>query len=167
MRLDLIDQRITVSPYGEKRFGDPPFEIEATADSGLPVQFTLVYGPGILDGNELTITGNGTVSILLEQPGNADYEPAQPVEIIFDTGSIAGPVLSFETLPSGVRVEVPWYSTRHLGVEYSPDLARGSWIELGNFFLDRGRGVFVDSDPVRRARSGGFYRAFLRPVIPD
>ena len=57
-------------------------------------------------------------------------------------------------------------SDRNIGVEYSPDLSPGSWIELGNFFLADGVWAFTDPDSVRLARPSGYYRAFLRPVVP-
>ena len=55
---------------------------------------------------------------------------------------------------------------RDIGVEYSPDLLPGSWIELGNFFETQGTWVFTDPDLLRLARPSGFYRAFLRPPPP-
>lgn len=164
--LDLIDQAITVQPIGEKRYGDPPFDLIATASSGLPVQLTLESGPAVLDGNNVRITGNGTVIIVVEQPGNFDFEPAPPLRIVFDTGSVAGPLTGITPDPGGLRIEVPWFSTRAIGIEYSPDMTPGSWIELGNAFLDGTVGAFVDPDPVRQARPRGFYRAFLRPAVP-
>ena len=55
---------------------------------------------------------------------------------------------------------------RDIGVEFSPDMSPGSWIELGNFFETQGTWMFTDPDPVRLARPSGYYRAFLRPIVP-
>lgn len=68
--------------------------------------------------------------------------------------------------PAGVRLTIR--ATRgtlgqNIGVEYSPDLSPGPWIELVNFSPVDGAWVFTDPDSVRRARPAGFYRAFLRP----
>lgn len=59
---------------------DPPFTIEATATSGLPVQFEVVSGPATLNGNTVTLTGQqGEVSIKATQPGNGTFNAAVPV----------------------------------------------------------------------------------------
>ena len=52
----------------------------ATADSGLPVSFTVASGPGaIAGGNTLTFTGAGEVSIVASQAGNTEFNPAPDV----------------------------------------------------------------------------------------
>lgn len=59
---------------------DDPFDIEATATSGLEVIFTVLAGPASIDGNTVTLTGQpGEVEIEASQPGNAQYDPAVPV----------------------------------------------------------------------------------------
>lgn len=55
---------------------------------------------------------------------------------------------------------------RSVGIEYSPDMSPGSWIQLGNFFETQGTWIFTDPDLLRLARPSGFYRAFLRPPPP-
>ena len=68
---------------------DPPFNLEATATSGLPVQFEVVSGPATLNGTLLTLTGNaGEVVIKATQPGNGTYDPADPV---FNTFMVIDP----------------------------------------------------------------------------
>ena len=73
------------------------------------------------------------------------------------------PISSIKLTKDGIRLEMPIAVFRRVGVEYSPDGSSGSWIELGNFSEAGDMMVFDDPDPVRRARSRGFYRAFLRP----
>jgi len=59
---------------------DPPFDIEASATSGLDVFFEVISGPATIDGNTITLTGDaGEVEIEASQPGNAQFEPAEPV----------------------------------------------------------------------------------------
>ncbi len=59
---------------------DDPFEIEATATSGLPVSFEVLSGPATVAGNIVTLMGTpGQVQIEATQPGNAQYDPAAPV----------------------------------------------------------------------------------------
>jgi hypothetical protein len=63
---------------------DPSFDIEATASSGLTVQFEVLSGPATIDGNTVTLTGDaGEVIIEATQPGNATYDPAEPVQNSF------------------------------------------------------------------------------------
>lgn len=62
-----------------------PFLLEATASSGLPVQFTLVSGPATLDGNLVTLTGKaGKVTVVATQPGDFHYQPAPAVPVTFE-----------------------------------------------------------------------------------
>lgn len=59
---------------------DEPFTIEASTTSGLEVTFTVLSGPASIDGNTVTLTGQpGEVSIEATQPGNGQYDPADPV----------------------------------------------------------------------------------------
>lgn len=63
---------------------DPPFELIATATSGLEVFFEVISGPATLDGNILTLNGTpGEVIIEATQPGNGTYDPADPILNIF------------------------------------------------------------------------------------
>ena len=63
---------------------DAPFELEATATSGLEVLFEVISGPATVDGNTLTLTGvEGEVIIEATQPGNGTYDPAAPVQNSF------------------------------------------------------------------------------------
>ena len=91
-----------------------------------------------------------------------------PVEI----NALTGIPIPSEPIPeltisrSGPDVVLSWPATSQPGVEYSPDMSPGSWIELGNFSPADGVWTFTDSDPVRTARPSGYYRAFLRPEVP-
>jgi hypothetical protein len=59
---------------------DAPFDITATATSGLPVFFEVLSGPATINGNTVTLTGaQGEVTIEATQPGDATYDPADPV----------------------------------------------------------------------------------------
>ena len=52
--------------------------LDATASSGLEVSYT-VSGPATLEGNTLTCTGAGTVTVTASQEGNALYAAAENV----------------------------------------------------------------------------------------
>ncbi len=63
---------------------DPPFELVATATSGLEVFFEVISGPATVEGNICTLTGDpGEVIIEATQPGNGTYNPADPVRNTF------------------------------------------------------------------------------------
>ena len=79
-----LPQTITFDPLEDKTYGDAPFLLEATSSSGLDVSFQVISGPAILNEDELTITGAGTVQVRAEQSGNIDYDPAPSVLRTFD-----------------------------------------------------------------------------------
>ena len=62
-------------------YGVAPFSIssDASASSGLPVSYTVLFGPGSLNGTTLTVTGAGTIFIEATQAGNSSYLAAVPV----------------------------------------------------------------------------------------
>jgi sugar lactone lactonase YvrE len=53
--------------------------LAAKASSGLPVTYTVVSGPAIVNGSALAITGVGTVTVTANQAGNANVAAATPV----------------------------------------------------------------------------------------
>ena len=48
--------------------------------SGNPVIFSIVSGPGTINGSSVTVTGVGTIVIEADQAGNAVYTAAPPVQ---------------------------------------------------------------------------------------
>jgi hypothetical protein len=61
-------QSITFPVLPNRTFGDPAFQLEATASSGLPVSYRITSGPATVAGNTVTLTGAGSVSIEATQP---------------------------------------------------------------------------------------------------
>nr|AGC72456.1 hypothetical protein [uncultured bacterium A1Q1_fos_493] len=76
----LTDQTITFNPLPDKMVNEPPFTINATASSGLPVSFAALT-PSIctVSGNTVTLLTTGTCTIQAGQGGNANFNPAPPV----------------------------------------------------------------------------------------
>ncbi len=73
-------QAISFPQIDDVLISHPPFTLEATATSGLPVSFEVLSGPATLDGDLLTLTGQaGEVKIMATQPGNEQFDPAVPV----------------------------------------------------------------------------------------
>ena len=63
-----------------------------------------------------------------------------------------------------VQLRLPLSVVPAIGIQYSPDMSPGSWIDLGNFSYaqDSPEMIFVDPDEARLARPRGYYRAFVR-----
>jgi len=68
-------QTISFTPIPDKKLTDAPFQLTATASSGLAVTFEVVSGPATISGSTLTITGVGSVTVRATQAGNSDYNP--------------------------------------------------------------------------------------------
>lgn len=57
--------------------------LNGTASSGLPVSYSLISGPATLTGNQLTITGLGSISITAQQNGDTNYLAAPDINRTF------------------------------------------------------------------------------------
>jgi PKD repeat protein len=79
----LANQTISFASLPAVTYGNPPFQVSATASSGLTVAFTIVSRPATISGNTVTITGAGTVTVQASQAGNASYNPAPNVNQSF------------------------------------------------------------------------------------
>ena len=79
--------------------------LDATASSGLAVSYA-VEGPGVLDGNSLSFTGEGTVRVTASQAGDGNWSAAEDVERTFDvwTGTDGASAPFFLDTRSGVRI---------------------------------------------------------------
>lgn len=73
-----LSQGIAFDPIPNQRLVTGSIDLTATADSGLPVTFTVLEGPAFVSGNQLTFTGKGRVTVQARQPGNAVFAPALP-----------------------------------------------------------------------------------------
>jgi CSLREA domain-containing protein len=83
-------QSITFPSPGNRTFGDAPIALTASSSSGLPVSYTIISGPASVNGNMLTITGAGTVTVRASQAGNASFDPAQNVDQTFTVNKAIG-----------------------------------------------------------------------------
>ncbi|MCI4647233.1 CARDB domain-containing protein [Phaeodactylibacter sp.] len=107
LSLNKLAQSITFVPVPPKTFGDPPFVVEAAASSGLPVELSVVSGPGTFNEDTLSLTGAGTVQVRTFQAGNAEYDPAEAfldIEVAPLPGGIAlsGLVQTYDGAPKAV-----------------------------------------------------------------
>lgn len=76
----ITHQRIDFPQPPNKHSNDPPFQLAATASSGLPITYSILSGPANISGNTVTITGSGFVTIRAAQTGNVSYSTAPEVE---------------------------------------------------------------------------------------
>ncbi|WP_315823260.1 hypothetical protein [Paraflavitalea speifideaquila] len=99
-------QTINFPVLTNKLFGDPPFALQATASSGLPVSYAVVSGPAIVLQNMVQLTGSGTVVISATQPGDANYLAATPVtrEFTVSKPSRPSPLRKCLTNPMGKTI---------------------------------------------------------------
>jgi uncharacterized delta-60 repeat protein len=93
-----VAQTITFAALPDIPYSATPITLSATASSSLDVVFELVSGPAILDGNDLTLTGTGTVTVRATQPGNASYLAATPIDRAF---AVTTPLTGFQTWQQG------------------------------------------------------------------
>lgn len=79
------DQTISFPALADRSAASAPFHLSASATSGLPVTFSLISGPASVDGSTVTLTGApGTVVIEATQAGDANWNPAAPVQRSFE-----------------------------------------------------------------------------------
>lgn len=81
--VDKAPQTISFSPPADLGFTTTVQMLTASATSNLPVGFALITGPATLSGPQLSLTGAGTVVVLANQPGNANYLAAPEVQRSF------------------------------------------------------------------------------------
>ena len=79
-----LSQTITFGPLPNKTVGDPPFQVSATASSGLPVSFLATAGNCAATSSGMVyLSGAGRCTITASQPGNTTYSAATPVSQSF------------------------------------------------------------------------------------
>lgn len=84
-------QAITMPAIPNKLVSDLPFNIVATASSGLSVSFQILSGPATISGSTITLSGQvGTVVVRSTQVGNAQWAPAVAVDLAFDVNQQSG-----------------------------------------------------------------------------
>jgi hypothetical protein len=99
-------QAISFPELRDRLTTDGVITLNATASSGLPVRYTLVSGPAVLDGNRLRLSGApGTVTLRITQEGSATFAPAPEVTRTFAVIPV-GPEVYLGTLGSDVFAAV-------------------------------------------------------------
>ena len=152
-------QTISFNAPADRAAASAPFNLNASATSGLPVSFELVSGPATLDGNTLTLTGDlGTVVLTASQDGDDNWEPAEPVERSFealDVPAVTLPqVLSFPKLPAKRFLSespVTLFASASSGLDVQFEVLSGPATVVGNALTFTGTGKVS----VRASQPGG------------
>ena len=77
------NQTITFGALSNKTYRDAPFNVSASASSGLAVNLSILSGPATISDNTVTVTGAGTVTVRASQTGNSNYSAASNVDRSF------------------------------------------------------------------------------------
>ncbi len=71
------DQTIVFQVLASRKYGDAPFTLAATTNSGLAISYVSSNpGVAIVSGNQVTIVGVGSATITASQAGNDNYDAA-------------------------------------------------------------------------------------------
>jgi len=73
--------------------------LDATSTSGLPITYTVISGPATVDGNTLTFTGTGAITLQVNQAGNDTYAPVSTTITV-----MANPIPRLVNISSRLRV---------------------------------------------------------------
>ncbi|OJJ15873.1 hypothetical protein BKI52_36755 [marine bacterium AO1-C] len=104
LTVNKADQTITFGALANRTTGDAPFDLTATASSGLAVTYTSSNtAVATISGSTVTIVGVGTTTITASQAGDANYNAA--ADVTQDLTVVDAPVMSVTqgttTLASG------------------------------------------------------------------
>jgi len=100
-------QSIVFPVIPNKQLTDPPFTINASASSGLPITFSVVSGPATISGNIITLTKvAGTVTVRATQTGNINYLAAAATTS-FTVGKLAQ-TINFPQIPDHEALDDPF-----------------------------------------------------------
>lgn len=103
----LADNTITFPAIANQLLSAAPFNLTATASSGLNVNYSVVSGPATINGNLLSLSGDtGTVTIAATQAGNNQYAEAVSVQQSF-TVSAQSNVINFPAIGDQVANATP------------------------------------------------------------
>jgi hypothetical protein len=109
------NQVITFTSLPDKTVGDPAFNLQATASSGLSVTYTTTSPRISISGNQVTILSGGRTNVTASQAGNANYNAASSVTQSFcikpakPTIAISNPNTASPTLTSSAGDGNQWF----------------------------------------------------------
>lgn len=116
-------QSISFGALPARTYGDAPFALSASADSGLPVSFSVVSGPATISGSTVTLTGAGTVTIRASQAGDGNFNAAANVDQSFTAGKASQAAVTWSALPTQI-----YGATVNLASYASGGSGTGAWV---------------------------------------
>ncbi len=137
-------QEITFSAISSKTYGDPEFDLSATASSGLDVVFSSSdESIVIIEDNKASILAAGTVSITASQAGNDSFEPVQSSQQLIIVK--ADQAISLDGMPeNGLTTDEEFIitATATSGLEVSLEIS-GPGLQDNNTISASGAGTIV------------------------
>lgn len=150
-------QSITFAGPASQAYSPVPIALSATADSGLPVTFSIVSGPATVSGSNLTLNGTGPVTVRASQAGDSNRLAAPNVDRSFNSNKLSQ-TITFATLADRAYTTVPQAlaATASSGLPVSFSLVSGPATLNGSDVTITGVGTVT----VRAAQAGNsFYLA--------
>jgi uncharacterized repeat protein (TIGR02543 family) len=139
-------QSISFAPVPGQSADASPFSLTATASSGLPVYFSILSGPALLNSNVVTVLGAGTVTINAWQPGDSNYSPALTVQQSFAVVAVPQ-TISFGALSQQTMGDAPFplTATASSGLPVNFAIVSGPATLSGNIVTLTGGGTVTVS----------------------
>ena len=110
--INKVSQTITFGPLAPKVMGDPPFNLTATASSGLAVTYSSSDPTtASISGTQVTILKVGTVTITASQAGDASFNPATDAPQSLVINNKANQTITFGPLAAKVMGDPPFNLT--------------------------------------------------------
>ena len=125
---DKLPQSISFGTLPDRTFGDAPFTISATADSGLAVSFSsLTTSVCTISGNTVTIVAGGGCTIQADQGGDATHLAAASVQQAFNVApesqTVSFTPVGAQTFVAGATFGLNATATSGLAVTFSTSSA--------------------------------------------
>lgn len=103
LSVNKANQTITFLAIPTRIFGEVPFNLSATATSGLAIQYSTTSDKISISGNQVTLVKPGNVSIKADQVGNTNYNATASVSQTFCINP-SKPIITATGLNSGTPV---------------------------------------------------------------
>ena len=160
-----VPQSILFGALSKQVAGDAPFALSASASSGLPVSYSVLWGPAVLSGKIMTITGAGLVVVRASQPGDTTYAAAADVDQVVVVVPGNDVITDFQRLANGMfRFRFYGEAGTNYVVQGSTNLVKWSVLATNQI---SGLGYFEFTDISATNYSKRFYRIAQLSAITD
>lgn len=123
-------QTIYFNPPSQVPLSASPLTLTASASSGLPVTFSVRSGPATIQGNQLTLTGTGVVTVRARQAGDDQFAVWTVDKTITVVESAARPEVGVRTGTNG-SLEFHWpASSTNYRLQKAESLTDPDWMDI-------------------------------------